>query len=1090
MALFVIILGVSSFCAGVLAFVRFGLDGPLAARLIISHLERMSGRTISYSSAHLGWFSLADGVMDFANLEVRDRPNERPWLSVRRIVLEVNLAAVLRGTLLINRAVLSEPALALSCRSREESPSLLTFPFESSRLLLYPIVRSLEISDGTLAFKKPDGSSWAGETLFSHTRIAIENVTLKGAERFSAKGTAIGSQQKGSFEVSGRLKASRTSRPHWTGKINAALVRCPLAPFLHVSSCLGYEAPLNGGTADMNVEISGGPRNCKARGEVTISRTVVVKGDLFGRSVNVDRLRVRFAAERVDDNLHVDLSDAVLPGLAISMEARAGKIFTPDASLTLAVRSAALDLAKIFPLIPLSLLNNEDRKRLAEAGLKGRILIGGGAWSGKVSDFSAGAALQGTLALEADLEQVSGFIPRLGLPVSDATGRIHLVSDEIQFKGVGLTLGSSPIVLNGWIRDLKKSPRTDLFVSTTARAQDLKPILENRVFAPYVGGRLGLLVEPQGGIAITLDLKGKLSHPVMKGKITLDGFQCGLSGFPLPLRKVSGSVRFRGASVTISQLKGMIGESTATLQGEVASTKLDLAGDLKLSHADIKKLRVLPKGWSFSGSVPIAFKLRGKPTDVGFSVTADFKPAGFTDGAYIAKKPGVPLKLEASGSRNPDGINVEEAYAVVESSRIAAKASFKSDGKVFVSINLPPKGIPTQVLAPFAHPTLELQQGGRVEGDAIVRKEPSGRPAVEMNLALSHVSLNIPGFYKRTEGMVGKIRLGAKTLQVDVERAKQGSSHFFGTCSISDFDRPKVDLVLEYSFLDTTDYTAPPGHVSSLTWGDWIRNNRVVRFLARAKATGFIKASKGRTGVRTFSDFKASIEGTRGLLRVPSWQLRVADGILRGTGLFDIRKETTRFFVMDFQGDQLKMEQLLMSDQDWMRISGNVLLEGKMEWKLGTSPENNGLDKIGSLELRMQEGIVNRFDILSKLFSLVNLGSILSGRLPDITANGLPFRRLTCRMTVFDTKWLIKDLTVLSDAARIDASGMYFGGQERIDFKVNLSPLVGFDRIFGGIFGNTLTKNGKLLTTTFRVRGLYKSPDVRLEPFEGFRSRE
>lgn len=1090
MALFVVFLGVSSFCAGVFAFVRFGLDGPLAARLIMSRLERTSGWTISYSSAHLGWFSLANGVMDFTDLEVRDRPNERPWLSVRRIVLEVDLAAVLRGTLLINRAVLAQPALTLTCGSRGESPSRKSFPFESSRLWLYPIVRSLEISDGTLALKTDDGKAKEGETLFSQARVAVENATPRGAERFSARGKAVGAQQQGSFDVSGRLTASRVSQPRWTGTINAALVRCPLAPFLHISSCLGYEAPLSGGTVDMNLEVSGGPRNRKARGEVTIDRTVLVKGELFGKSVNVDRMRVRFSAERVDDNLHVDLSDAVLPGLSISGEARAGKIFTPDATLTLAVRNAALDLGKIFPFIPLGMVNSEDRKRLAEAGLKGKILIEGGAWSGKVSDLSSGAALHGTLALEADLDQVSGFIPRVGLPVSEATGRIHLVSDEIQFKGIGLTLGSSPIVLNGTIRDLKKSPQTDLFVSTTAQAQDLIPILENRVFAPYVGNRLEWLVEPQGGIAVTLDLKGRLSQPVMKGKIELDGFQCGLKDFPLPLRKFSGSVRFRGEGVTISQLKGTIGDSAATVQGEVASTKLEIAGDLKLSHTDIKKLGVLPNGWKFSGNVPITFKLRGKPTDIGFSTTADFKPAGFTDGAYIAKKPGVPLTVEASGSRNPDGISVEEAYAVFGSSRIAAKASFKSGGKVFVSINLPPKGISTQVLVPFSHPTLDLQPGGRVEGDAIVRKDASGRPVVEVNLALSHVSLYIPGFYKKTEGMVGKIRLGPKTLQVDLERARQGSSLFSGTLSVNDFDRPKVDVALDYSFLDTTDFTAPPGHVSSLTWGDWIRNNRVIRFLARAQGTVFIKVSKGRTEARTFSDFKASIEGSRGLLRVPSWQLRMADGILRGTGLFDIRRETTKFFVMDFQGDQLKMEQLLMSDRDWMRISGNALLEGKMEWKLGINPENNGLDKTGSVELRMQEGVVNRFDILSKLFSLVNLGSILSGRLPDITASGLPFRRLTCKMTVFDTKWQVKDLALLSDAARIDATGMYFSGQERIDFKVNISPLVGFDKIFGEIFGNTLTKNGKLLTTTFRVRGLYRSPDVRLEPFEGFRSRE
>ena len=125
---------------------------------------------------------------------------------------------------------------------------------------------------------------------------------------------------------------------------------------------------------------------------------------------------------------------------------------------------------------------------------------------------------------------------------------------------------------------------------------------------------------------------------------------------------------------------------------------------------------------------------------------------------------------------------------------------------------------------------------------------------------------------------------------------------------------------------------------------------------------------------------------------------------------------------------------------------------------------------------------------MSKLFSLINLGSIVRGRLPDIIGQGLPFRSLTWGMEVFDTKWKFTNMRLLSDAARINASGMYFSDQDRIDFRVDVSPLVGFDTIFSGLFGNLLTKNGKILTTTFRVRGLSGSPDVRLEPFENFKS--
>jgi hypothetical protein len=93
-------------------------------------------------------------------------------------------------------------------------------------------------------------------------------------------------------------------------------------------------------------------------------------------------------------------------------------------------------------------------------------------------------------------------------------------------------------------------------------------------------------------------------------------------------------------------------------------------------------------------------------------------------------------------------------------------------------------------------------------------------------------------------------------------------------------------------------------------------------------------------------------------------------------------------------------------------------------------------------------------------------------------------------MEVFDNKWKVSDLRLLSDAARVDSSGMYFAGQERIDFRMDVSPLVGFDAIFQGLFGNLITRSGKILSTTFRIRGLYSSPDVRLEPFENLRPEE
>jgi hypothetical protein len=275
-----------------------------------------------------------------------------------------------------------------------------------------------------------------------------------------------------------------------------------------------------------------------------------------------------------------------------------------------------------------------------------------------------------------------------------------------------------------------------------------------------------------------------------------------------------------------------------------------------------------------------------------------------------------------------------------------------------------------------------------------------------------------------------------------------------------------------------------------MTWGEWLKSNRFIRFLARSKGTGTFKIAKGKTATRVFSEFRASLEAGGGIIKASSWAMYFAEGLLRGTAIFDFRENATVPFKVEYQGDQLRIERVMPADGDRLWISGEMFVDGKMEWKLSSKRENNGVYKTGNMDVRLTNGTIHRFEVLSKIFSLINLGSLISGRFPDLVSQGLGYQKMTWETEVFDGKWKIKNLKLTSDAARIDASGMYFSDQRRIDFKVDVSPLVGFDTIVSGLLGNLITKNGKLLTTTFRVRGLYESPDVRLEPFEQFRTEQ
>lgn len=1076
--------------AGLFLLIRFGLTGSHITGFVFPRLEDALGKRIACTSADVSWTTSVTGTICIRDVKILNQAGTILLTHIPEAVFDIDLTPLLKGIISLDKATFLRPTFFLYGPNVGSDSTESARLFPSSAVPILPRILHLELTDGSLVYSDSPENPQSGRTVFSKIHCEATGVTPSGFDRISLTGMAPQPKKEGSLEISGGYSENQrnggASSRIFSGRIRA--VGVPLNAIKKIASCYDINLPFSEGSIDFTAALTGNGQLWEASGNLELSNAHLKQGKVFARDTLLKKAGTNFSLRRESNSLLLDLTEVSLPGINLSLAGKLENVSDPDPVVTLSVQKADLDLEKIFPLMPLNLLPQEDRARLIDAGLKGHVVLKKGSWTGTFGDISKKLNHQGTLELVALLDKVSGFFPGLGLPVSNATGEISLNSDELVFRGISLDVGNSPIVLNGWIASLKNFPRVDLFVSMKADAQDLRPLLDNRIVAARLGTLAEWFNDPGGNVSVTMDLKGKLERPEMKGRINFDDFQCSPRKLPFPLKKINGSIRFRSGGTTFSDIKGLLGSSPFVVKGSIQPDNIEITGELKLSPADLKKFDSLPSSLAISGHIPISVNVKGSLSQIMFSSALDFKGNTVTVGQILDKKAGTPLRVELSGTRDASGFNVDDASVLLEHSRVSAKANIKEDGKVTVIVNLPPKGIPTATLTAYFHPILEMQPGGRIEGDSAISFGNASPLNVEANLLFSHLSLRLPGMHKRSEGLTGSLKQRVKSLQLNLERGRVGSSLISGTMSVSDFDNPKLEVAIESSFLETADFTAPPGYVHRLTWGEYIRSNPVVRFLARSKGTGYISVAKGKTGARTFSDFRANLEGNGGLIRVSSWQANFADGVLRGTALFDIGTNTSKPLVVDFHGDALKMERMIVADPAWLRVSGDFTSEGHLEWNLGTSSDGRGLYKTGRIDVRMNDGVINRFDILSKLFSLVNLGSLLRGRLPDLVGKGLPFHRLTWNMEVYDNKWKIKDLKLLSDAARVDSFGMYFGGQERVDFRMDVSPLVGFDAILSGLFGNLFTRDGKILTTTFRIRGLYTSPDIRLEPFENLKS--
>ncbi len=1090
--LLVVFLAVVAFVGGVVCYLRVGMDGNRVARLLRPYVEKSAGLKISFASADLSWVTFSRARLTLNSMKLRAADHNSSYFYSPVVSFEVDLAPLLRGTLAVSRANLTSPLVVLTPRAARDKPDL-PRTVETHQGLkmpsLQPVLSSLEVQNGRIIATGSTTSEVQEEILLDAVNLHLQGATPQGLDELEATGNVVSGTSTGSFAVSGKGIGLGGSAWPSLSELSLRLSHCPVSPFRRIAHHLGHELFLSDGTIELTASAVCRQRKCLVTGNLELTQAVLEPGHLFLKEVPVNLARGKFSVEWRPDSVNVRVDQLELPGLAAVIEAKTEAVRSSDPLVVVAVRQAQLDLEKLFPLIPLKLFSPEDRQRLLATGAAGRISVTGGLWSGRISDLQDARKWQKSLVLDVFLEGVSGFVPRLALRVGHAKGRIRLTSDEAGCEKVSLTLGNAPIVANGWVRDLQGSPTADLFLSVKADGEDLQPIVANGAISRQLPTWLQKITQPGGGISAALDVKGRLSKPIVNGRIVLDAFKCGVRGFPLALSEVRGTVSFEKSGASFSGLRGLVGGSRFQMAGDVSGSKLDLSAQLELLARDVKQVHSLPQGWRYSGRLPAVISLGGVPSDVTFSARLDLTHNHVQLGQLVGKRAGVGLVIKADGHRSAQRLRIDDLSLVLGTSAVTAKGTIDRNDRIDFIVNLPPKGIETGSLRQVVHPSLNLQAGGRIEGDLHIKGDPQSLDHLDAraDLRLRHVSLQVPGFHHPFQGLTGDLQWRGKSVHVKVGRAKLGSSQFGGSCAIHGYDHPKIDVLLEYPFLDTTDFVTPPEKARVMTWPEWIRANPVVRFVARSSFKAVLKVVKGRTSDRAFSDFHATYEGIGGVIRVPSWEVKVADGIVKGIGELDIRADTKEPLSIKWDAHNARLERALLSDPKRVNIDGNLSANGNLRWRTTDRRETDGLSKTGFVAVTVTDGTIHRFDILSKIFTLVNLGSILRFRVPDIVSEGLPYHRLTWTMDIFDHKWKTKDLMLISDAARIDAEGMYFTDQNRIDFKVSVSPLVGIDKILSQVFGNLLTKDGKTLTTAFRVRGLFGSPDVRLEPFDTFR---
>jgi hypothetical protein len=254
---------------------------------------------------------------------------------------------------------------------------------------------------------------------------------------------------------------------------------------------------------------------------------------------------------------------------------------------------------------------------------------------------------------------------------------------------------------------------------------------------------------------------------------------------------------------------------------------------------------------------------------------------------------------------------------------------------------------------------------------------------------------------------------------------------------------------------------------------------------------GKIKIDQAKYRSLRCQDLKAEMKTIDGTLFISSLQFKANEGDFWGEGWI---KPTDKGVRIEIKPRFSNMEAKAFiralfekGEEERVMITGRVHID-----KVELRGEGENYQKMkeslnGGLRFEMENGVIERFNVLSKIFSILNVSQLVKGRLPDLATKGLPYRQILGNFHVKDGVATTDDFMVDSDAMRITLLGKIDLGKNLIDVRIGVHPLVTIDTILRSvpIAGYILTGEDKgFISYFYQVKGNLDDPKIEAIPFK------
>jgi len=1021
---------------GIAAFLPRLLDINAYRDEIISTLQQSLNRKVSFSSGTFAWHLGPSFV--FNTVTVKEPDGRSDFLTAERITVKLALLPLLEKQVVLQdvRADGAEIRLVRGSDGRLNIDDLL----KPSKDELPVHFRKVQLRHSTVQWRDMSVRKGGFQAVALNITLDLDHLARgrKGNIKLSCELPAL-SGQAGLLALSGSVRLPLEGRPLAEAELNGSLdaKQLEIGRFWpYYERFIPFANP--GGRLDLDSSFKGRLKDFDAKGKVRVSGASVVWPKVFHYTVAPRSIQLNYDLRLTASLIDIPSLELTTDGFRIKgsfqMHDYAGK---DPRIVARASTPGTFRYEDVRSYVPYGIIPTDTSDYIERKIKAGIFKLDTGTLDGRVSQIAhmeLGDNYK-TLLIRGPVDKaVLSYGPKA--PVfSNINGTIELKDKNFNLIGMTALFGDSPLKLNGSITEYNTDKTSDYPLH-----MEITPHSSEVAWLARIAGATKL--EFGGASTLVLNGSGHYSAYRLNGSWELK--QAAYS-FPGAIRKPVG------------------------MSNSLAFTSVISDGETRLTSLAYN----LPP---LMLSATAHLKYGGQP-DLGFELQTN----QFTMSEALPVMPGWQkyhprgrVKAHISGSGNPEDFSAMNYAGTIALNSFSLQPEEKL--KIVSGIN----GNVT-----FRGNSLETSSISARYGDSPltvkgqVKSLRNGEAEITLSsprFLLRDVSLAAPSADAAIRRMNGTFAVREGRYTIKSFSGLLNNSNFNISGIYAGGSSPEANFAVTSSYLDVDDLLllARFGTQGEASRQDVPKNDLKLKLTAEA----------GKYGRIPFSRLNVTAHQDAGILYLQSLYAVVFDGRLAAKGRVAPGGDLGTRYDLNFNLERVDADRFMHALEITRDVTGALNVQGDVTAR-GETIADIKKTALGNVRLRLEHGSLRKFNVLSKMFSILNVSQLLKFQLPDMVANGMPYNEIKGSFAISDGGIVTQDLFIASDAINISVIGAANMVREDLNLTIGVQPLQTVDKVVNRIpvVGWLLTGKDKgFLTVYFEAKGKWSDPQVTAIP--------